>query len=206
MSRAIKDYNSIKWGDLFVYDETSKPTCLRWKEDRMAGKLMQIFAARKGATAGSLHTDMKKNYSSCTVPHNGTNWFVGRVIWIMHNGSLPADLVIDHVDGDTSNNKISNLRAVNQVLNNRNAARRKDNATGVPGVTFTTTDNGKYTYVTSSWYAEPNKSTCKHFSVLKLGLMPAFAAACAHREMKMKELNANGSGYTERHIEKGANK
>ena len=33
-----------------------------------------------------------------------------RVIWIMHYGDIPDDMMIDHKDGDTHNNLIENLR------------------------------------------------------------------------------------------------
>lgn len=33
-----------------------------------------------------------------------------RVIWIMHHGDIPDDMMIDHKDGDTHNNLIENLR------------------------------------------------------------------------------------------------
>ena len=47
MSRALKDYNSIHWNDLFYFDPNS-PTGLSWKVDRMAGRRRTIYAAKKG--------------------------------------------------------------------------------------------------------------------------------------------------------------
>ena len=40
-----------------------------------------------------------------------------RVIWAIHYGVDPGDLIIDHVDGDGHNNKIENLRACSQLNN-----------------------------------------------------------------------------------------
>lgn len=117
------------------------------------------------------------------------------------------NLVIDHING--FNNNIENLRVVPQELNNKNAALRKDNSTGVQGVNFTTAKGGKdglikdyYTFVTASWYEKVEDkfvSKCKHFPVKKYGLLPAFAMACKYREDKIAELNAIGYGYTENH-------
>lgn len=39
----------------------------------------------------------------------------------------------------------------------------------------------------------------KKFSVLKLGLLPAFRDAVMYRRKMIEELNAQGAGYTENH-------
>jgi hypothetical protein len=39
-------------------------------------------------------------------------YYVHRLVWIMHNGDIEEDLVIDHIDGNPSNNRIDNLRVV----------------------------------------------------------------------------------------------
>lgn len=199
MSRAIKDYNGVDWGSLFYYDP-SVPTGLRWKEDRFTWK--GRIRVKKGTSAGSINTDNSKNYRSCTVYHNGARWFAARVVWILHNGHLDNELVIDHIDGNTLNNSIENLRAVKQVINNRNASKRKDNNTGVSGVHFTTAPGrkgGVYTYATASWYTSENVSKRCHYSVLKHGLLPAFQMAFERRELEIAKLNELGYGYTDTH-------
>ena len=202
MSRAIKDYNSVDWHSKFYYDPTS-PTGLRWKVDN---KVKNPACKRKaGDIAGNTKESKGMVYS--TVYHANSNWFAHRVVWIMHNGHLDKELVIDHIDGFS--NEISNLRVVPQEINNKNAAIRKDNSTGVQGVNFTTAKGGVgylienyYTYATASWHEKVEGkfvSKSKHFSVLKLGLLPAFAKAVAFREAKIKELNDLGYGYSQNH-------
>lgn len=44
-----------------------------------------------------------------------------RVIWESVHGPLPADLTINHIDGDKQNNRLSNLEAVSQADNVRHA-------------------------------------------------------------------------------------
>lgn len=201
MSRAIKDYNAIDWNSLFTYDPIV-PTGLRWKVDRICGIYQNVIAARAGEPAGCVRQDKRTKYVSCTVPHAGANWFASRVIWIMHNGELDKELVIDHIDGNTKNNNLANLRAVKQLTNNRNASLRKDNCTGVCGVNFTTASDkkgGVYTYATANWYDVSKRSKSKHFSVSKLGLLPAFAEAVKYRQAMIAKLNEQGYGYTESH-------
>jgi hypothetical protein len=42
------------------------------------------------------------------------------LIWIMHYGDIPENLVVDHIDRDKSNNFIENLRLLTKSQNNRN--------------------------------------------------------------------------------------
>ena len=55
-----------------------------------------------------------------------------RVIWKMVYGSDPH--YIDHINGDRTDNRISNLRSVTKAQNNRNKRLRSDNKSGVTGV------------------------------------------------------------------------
>lgn len=45
-----------------------------------------------------------------------------RAVWEYYNGSVPAGMVIDHIDRDSSNNQIENLRAVTLSENSRNVS------------------------------------------------------------------------------------
>ncbi|MEF3301914.1 HNH endonuclease [Paenibacillus sp. GYB003] len=53
----------------------------------------------------------------------------------------PDDLVVDHLSGDTLDNRNENLRICTRQANNQNANIRKDNKTGWKGVTI---KNGKF--------------------------------------------------------------
>ena len=46
-------------------------------------------------------------------------WQLSRVIWGLHNGD-PKDSMVDHIDGDPSNNRISNLRLATSSQNQMN--------------------------------------------------------------------------------------
>ncbi len=57
-----------------------------------------------------------------------------RLAWFYMYGEWPS--VIDHIDGNSLNNKISNLRKCTFQQNMLNQKLRKDNTTGVKGIRF----------------------------------------------------------------------
>jgi HNH endonuclease len=61
---------------------------------------------------------------------------VHRIIWIYMNGDIPKDLVMDHVNGIRTDNRISNLRLATRSENSLNSTKNKNNTSGVKGVTF----------------------------------------------------------------------
>ena len=56
----------------------------------------------------------KKGYYQVRLYDNGLSTFhyVHRLVWETFVGEIPSDKQIDHIDGDTSNNHISNLQLV----------------------------------------------------------------------------------------------
>jgi len=56
-----------------------------------------------------------------------------RVAWALHYGVSDFGM-IDHIDGDRTNNRISNLRLASCEINTQNAHRRHDCTSGVTGV------------------------------------------------------------------------
>lgn len=51
----------------------------------------------------------------------GREFRAHRIIWELHNGEIPEGMLIDHIDGDVSNNKIENLRLATRQQNNANS-------------------------------------------------------------------------------------
>lgn len=66
----------------------------------------------------------------------GNDYYMHRLAWFYVTGAWPV-FVIDHIDGNRSNNKFSNLREATVLQNNQNTrSARKDSKTGVMGVTY----------------------------------------------------------------------
>jgi len=65
---------------------------------------------------------------------DGTRYYAHRLAWLYTHGCWPAEL-IDHKDGDKSNNRIGNLREANDGQNNENRCEAKvNNMSGLMGV------------------------------------------------------------------------
>lgn len=88
--------------ELFEFKDNN----LIWK--KRPDKLKRLI----GKIAGCLH---RSGYR--TIKINNIEYPAHRLIWIYHYGSIDNDLVIDHIDGNKSNNDINNLRLVTQQQN-----------------------------------------------------------------------------------------
>jgi len=66
--------------------------------------------------------------------HKGA-YIAHRAIWAMVHGEWPANQ-IDHINGDRTDNRLINLRAVSNAENSRNQKRQSRNKSGISGVSF----------------------------------------------------------------------
>lgn len=82
---------------------------------------------RVGEPVGSINSS-----GYLRVGANRRSYLVHRVIWLMVYGEMPKQ--IDHIDHDTTNNRLSNLRAADYKMNSRNRSMNKRNTSGVCGV------------------------------------------------------------------------
>lgn len=171
------------------YDETS-PTCLTWKTE--------FYNPRNGRGHGIGDIAGNETKTKRKVTVDGVSHAVHKVIWLLHNDNILPGYVIDHIDGDYLNNKITNLRMITQAENSRNkrsCGRNKDGVTGV--ILF------KRQGRMDQWRAQYRNliGECfqKYFSILKLGKEEAFRLAVEWRKEQIRLLNAQGAGYTDRH-------
>lgn len=64
--------------------------------------------------------------------------YLHRLVWIYHNGAIPPDKVIDHIDQNPLNNRIENLRLATASENQRNRRVYPRYRSGVVGVSWNT--------------------------------------------------------------------
>lgn len=82
-----------------------------------------------GATAGTMD-----NKGYIAISFLGVRALAHRIAWFYVYGHWPVSY-IDHIDGNRSNNRISNLRCVSMGVNNQNLkSARSDNVAGLLGV------------------------------------------------------------------------
>lgn len=68
------------------------------------------------------------------VAYEGRKYLVHRLIYVMHYGFVPK--IIDHIDGNPTNNNINNLRPATHEQNLQNQRTQKNSSSGVKGVNW----------------------------------------------------------------------
>lgn len=178
MPKPAKDYLIEEWSEVFEYDETS-PSGIVWK--------INGNNKSKGKAVG---WQTENGHWKAEYKNKGVQ--LHRVVYHLHHLNLKPDEVIDHIDGNPSNNKIENLRMVDMAANGRNKKRAKNNTTGVGGVFES------HVFV-ANWTVH-GKQFSKKFNVKDYAsIEEAKQAAIDFRFNKIGELNLLDFGYTERH-------
>lgn len=184
------DYNTIDWFLHFYHDESS-PSGLRWNRNVVVGRGRIMYHKHEPCLA-------KDSYGYWVVSLGQYQYKIHRILWIMSHGYLCDDFQIDHFDRNKRNNKISNLRVVEQATNNRNSSKRSHNTTGYTGVT-------KYYHKPTcvNYYKSKvtynGKQYIRIFNVDKLGELVALEFAKQWRIDKLSELRLNGADFTNQH-------
>lgn len=114
--------------DLELYALINRCFCyidgsLVWKEKTS----IKAAAIKIGSAAG---WDNGSGY--LVVKLMNKNYPIHRLVYLIHHGWLP--ITIDHIDGDTLNNKIENLRACSITENCQNQGISKNNTSGYKNV------------------------------------------------------------------------
>lgn len=114
--------HSISSGTVVRYDETS-PSCLRW----MVRPSPHIYP---GDVAGTCTQGYWR------VHYKRKGYSAHRIVWQLHHGSILPSVEIDHIDGNPSNNLISNLRVACRSTNLFNRGKMPSNTSGYKGVSW----------------------------------------------------------------------
>lgn len=86
---------------------------------------------KAGNIAGGLYSASRTNRTRWRLKYKGKSYYRSRVVWALFNGE-PGGL-IDHIDGNTLNDKIENLRVATNGQNQHNRD-FKQGVTGVKGL------------------------------------------------------------------------
>ena len=183
------------YSEIFKYDPDS-PSGLVWKTDRYSGRDYNILQALSGGPAGCVN-------ARCyyTVEVDGKKKAAHRVIWELFNGEIPDKMLVDHVNGIRTDNRIENLRIADHRVNNCNRRVSDCSVSGYSGVNYVIVKNkGKeYHYWRTRVYDSNNKVYDKVFSVAKLGYQKALDMAISYRFEELERHDVLRY-YSERHL------
>lgn len=115
-----------------VVDETS-PSGLRWK---ISGK-----GRRKDLQAGSF----QRKYWA--IMYKGVKYYNHRIIYFLKTGQDPENFTIDHINRDTTNNNVSNIRLATKKQQLGNTKINKKNKSGYKGVSLNAKSNKWYAFI-----------------------------------------------------------
>jgi hypothetical protein len=83
-------------------------------------------------------------YHSCNI--DKSNYLIHRLIYLMFYGELPE--LVDHIDRDSTNNRIENLRKADKKINSINRGLQANNKSGHKGVSWNRNSSKWEIYIT----------------------------------------------------------
>lgn len=107
-----------------------------WRTDRPQSHFKTYNAFRvyqgkySGKVAGCVQSHGSVEY--ITIRIQGKLHLAHRLAWLFVHGDVPP--LLDHEDGDGTNNKLANLHASDKINNGKNSKMKSNNTSGVTGV------------------------------------------------------------------------
>lgn len=125
-----------------------------------------------------------------------TEWKEGFINFFNDMGLRPSKVhSLERLDSDNDYCP-ENCVWIESKYQSRNKRKRRDNKTGINGVSFRELPEGRYI---SMWRDINGKSRSKSFAVRRHGDELAFFMACEYREQMIHLLNIQGAGYSDKH-------
>jgi len=184
----MNKYDVVDFSEIFMYDQES-PSGLRWKTQ-------PAYHVKIGSIAGSLSN---KNYWD--ILYKRKHYLAHRIVWILHNGKIEDDLVINHINCNPTDNRVENLEICSIMQNNQRTRlmlygeKSIKNKTGHNGVQLLKCLNRNKTkeyFYYVGCVTVNRKLIRKLFSISKYGDQLAFEMAKNWRDMKISELQKLG--------------
>lgn len=91
-------------------------------------------ANKKGQVVGFKPKKVTRNNRYVTTKIQGEHWCVHKLIYLYHYGVLPDN--VDHINGDSLDNRIENLRPASTSENRMNCGKYSNNTSGTKNVSW----------------------------------------------------------------------
>jgi hypothetical protein len=104
-----------------------------YRDGRLYYKV-QVAGHKVGSAAGFLANDTGMTRRHITF--KGKRMIHARVVWVYHNGAIPKNKTIDHINRVATDDRIENLRLASKREQALNTRRTLPQQSGVPGVTW----------------------------------------------------------------------
>lgn len=101
--------------------------------DPDTGRFTRKVKAKNQPAGTPVGTSGTRGYLQCSI--DGKPYKLHRLAWLYVHGVWPSDQ-IDHINHNTSDNRLCNLREVSCAENHQNRARKTNSASGYLGVTW----------------------------------------------------------------------
>ena len=94
----------------------------------------RLMTRNRPSTKANLKAGNKSGHGYLVININKQKYYAHQIIFLMFHGYIPQ--IVDHIDCDSLNNKIENLRHATKAENAYNSKIRKDNTSGVKGLVW----------------------------------------------------------------------